>query len=132
MMPLLILAAASADLDALDQAVAHCDRRSANPVFAVEAARRSEFLLNAYRDQEAIVNDRVSLLDQRRAMRETLSAKPAEQKQAEKQFDLQSAAIEDRQKALNDRRMLEAIRIDATDSMRRYFLSNCPAGKSDK
>jgi hypothetical protein len=132
MIPLLFLAAASADLDALDHAVAQCDRGSANPVFAAEAARRSEFLLNAYRDQEAIVNDRVTLLDQRRALRETPSAKPAEQKQAEKQLDLQSAAIEDRQKALNDRRMLEAIRIDATDSMRRYFLSNCPAGKSDK
>jgi hypothetical protein len=132
MMPLLLLAAASADLNALDQAVTRCDRGSASPVFAAEAARRSEFLLNAYRDQEAIVNDRAALTDQRRALRVTPPPKVAEQRLAEKQFGLQSAAIEDRQKALNDRRMLEAIRIDATDSMRRYFLSNCPAGKSDK
>ena len=125
MMPLLLLAAASADLDALDQAVARCDRHAANPVFAGEAARRSQFLLDAYREQEAIVADRLALADQRRAMREAGPVKTSDQKQ----FDLQAAAIEDRQKALNDKRMLEGIRQDAMDTMRRYFLTNCPAGK---
>ena len=132
MMPLLLLAAASADLDALDQAVARCDRGAANPVFAAEAARRSQFLLDAYREQEAIVNDRLELNDQRRALRETPPSKPAEQKLAEKQIELQQASLDDRQKALNDKRMLEGIRQDAMDTMRRYFLNNCPAGKSDK
>ena len=132
MMPLLLLAAASADLDALDQAVARCDRDAASPVFATEAARRSQFLLDAFREQEAIVNDRLAMSDQRRALRETPLAKPAEQKQAEKQLDLQQAALDDRQKALNDKRMLEGIREDAMDSMRRYFLNNCPAGKTEK
>ena len=47
MMPLLLLAAASADLDALDQAVARCDRNAVNPIFSSEAARRSQFLLDA-------------------------------------------------------------------------------------
>ena len=128
MMPLLFLAAASADLDALDQAVARCDRNAANPVFSAEAARRSQFLLDAYREQEAIVNDRLAMNDQRRALRETPPAKLTEQKQLEKQLDLQQAALDDRQKALNDKRMLESIREDAMDSMRRYFLMNCPAG----
>jgi hypothetical protein len=128
MMPLLFLAAASADLDALDQAVARCDRGAANPVFSAEAARRSQFLLDAYREQEAIVNDRLTLNDQRRALRETPPAKLTEQKQLERQLDLQQAALDDRQKALNDKRMLEGIREDAMDSMRRYFLNNCPAG----
>lgn len=132
MMPLLLLAAASADLDALDQAVARCDRGAANPVFSAEAARRSQFLLDAYREQEGIVTERLAVNDQRRALRETPTAKPAEQKQVEKQLDLQQAALEDRQKALNDKRMLESIRQDAMDNMRRYFLNNCPAGKSDK
>jgi hypothetical protein len=54
--------------------------------------------------------------------------KPAEIKQTQKQLDLQAAAIDDRQKALNDKRLLEGIRDDAMDSMRRYFLLNCPAG----
>ena len=126
MMPLLFLAAASADLDALDQAVARCDRNAANPVFSSEAARRSQFLLDAYREQEGIVTDRLALADQRRASREAGPVKASEQKQ----FDLQEAAIEDRQKALNDTRMLEAIRQDAMDTMRHYFLTNCPAGSS--
>ena len=125
MMPLIVLAAASADLDTLDQAVARCDRHAANPVFAGEAARRSQFLLDAYREQEAIVADRLALSDQRRAVREAGPVKASDQKQ----FDLQAAALEDRQKALNDKRMLEGIRQDAMDTMRRYFLTNCPAGK---
>jgi hypothetical protein len=62
-------------------------------------------------------------------LRETPPPRFAEQKQLEKQLDLQDAALEDRQKALNDKRMLEGIRQDATDTMRRYFLTNCPAGK---
>jgi hypothetical protein len=133
MMPFLLFAAASADLNALDQAVARCDRSAANPVFATEAARRSQFLLDAYREQEMIVGDRLAVADQRRALREsTASAKPVEQKQLEKQLDLQQAGLDDRQKALNDKRMLEGIREDAMDSMRRYFLNNCPAGRSDK
>jgi hypothetical protein len=124
-MPLLFLAAASADLDALDQAVAQCNRTVANPVFAGEAARRSQFLLDAYREQETIVADRLALADQRRTLREAGPIKTAEQKG----LDLQDQAIEDRQKALNDKRMLEGIRQDAMDNMRRYFLTNCPAGK---
>jgi hypothetical protein len=132
MMPLLFLAAASADLDALDQAVAHCDRKVSNPVFSAEAARRAQFLLDAYREQEAIVNDRLTLSDQRRALREATEMKPADVKQTEKQLDLQQANLDDRQKALNDKRLLEGIRQDAMDSMRRYFLNNCPAGGSEK
>jgi hypothetical protein len=133
MMPFLLLAAASADLDALDQAVARCDRSAANPAFSSEAARRSQFLLDAYREQEAIVNDRLAVAELRRALRESPTpAKPIDQKQLEKQLDLQQAALDDRQKALNDKRMLEGIRQDAMDNMRRYFLNNCPAGKSDK
>jgi hypothetical protein len=128
MIPLFLLAAASADLDALDQAVARCDRVAANPAFAGEAARRSQFLLDAYREQEAIVADRLALADQRRALREAGPIKASEAKQ----LDLQDQAIEDRQKALNDKRMLEGIRQDAMDNMRRYFLTNCPAGGQSK
>jgi hypothetical protein len=125
MMPLLFLAAASADLDALDQAVAHCDRTAANPAFAGESARRSQTLLDAYREQEGIVTDRLALSDRRRSLREAGPIKASD----EKQLQLQEAALDDRQKALNDKRMLEGIRQDAMDTMRRYFLSNCPAGR---
>ena len=124
MMPLLFLAAASADLDALDQAVARCDRGTASPVFSAEAGRRSQFLLEAYREQEGIVTERLTLADRRRALREAGAIKNSD----EKQLGLQEAALDDRQKALNDKRMLEGIRQDAMDNMRRYFLNNCPAG----
>ncbi|HEX3424457.1 MAG TPA: hypothetical protein VHS33_13805 [Sphingomicrobium sp.] len=123
-MPLFFLAAASADLDALDQAVTHCERAAANPMFAGEAARRSEFLLESYHEQESIVNDRLVLADQRRTLRQTGTIKAVDQKQ----LDLQQADLDDRQKALNDKRMLETIREDAMDSLRHYFLLNCPAG----
>ena len=125
MMPLVLLAAASADLDALDQAVARCDRNAANPMFSGEAARRSQFLLDAYREQETIVAARLDLSDRRRALREEGSIKPAD----DKPLKLEEAALDDRQRALNDKRMLEGIRQDAMDTMRRYFLNNCPAGK---
>ena len=128
MMPLLLLAAASADLDALDQAVARCDRVAVNPVFSAEAARRAQVLLDTYKEQESIVADRLALAEQRRTFREAGPIKAAD----DKQLQLQEGAIDDRQKALNDKRMLEGIRQDAMDTMRRYFLNNCPAGGSDK
>ena len=128
MMPLLFLAAVSADLDALDQAVTHCDRGFANPVFSAEAGRRSSFLLATYREQESIVAARLDVSQRRAALREAGAIKAAD----EKRLSLEEAAIEDRQKALNDQRMLEAIRQDTMDSMRRYFLMNCPAGRTDK
>ena len=127
MIPLVLLAAASADLDAIDQAVTRCDRNAANPAFASETARRSQFLLDAYREQEAIVAERLVVADHRRTLREAGTIKPAD----DKAIKLQDAALDDRQHALNDKRMLEGIRQDAMDSMRRYFLMNCPAGKLD-
>ena len=123
MMPLLLLAAASADLDALDQAVARCDRNAANPVFSGEASRRGQFLLDAYREQEAIVAARLDLSDRRRALREEGSAKPAD----DKPLKLEEAALDDRQRALNDKRMLEGIRQDAMDTMRLMQFGLCGA-----
>ena len=128
MMPLLLLVTVSADLDALNHAVARCDRRLANPAFSSDAAQRSTFLLDTYREQEAIVAARLDLSQRRAALREAGVVKAAD----EKKFSLEEAAIEDRQRALNDRRMLEGIRQDAMDTMRRYFLLNCPAGKTDR
>jgi hypothetical protein len=129
MIPLLFLAAASADLDTLDHAVARCDRGVANPAFSSEAARRSQALLGAYREQEAIVAARLDLAQRRRELREASAKKNASEEQ---KLSLEEAALEDRQRALNDQRMLEGIRQDAMDTMRRYFLLNCPAGRIDK
>jgi hypothetical protein len=126
MMPLLFLVAASADLDALNRAVAQCDRGTANPAFSAEAGQRSAFLLDTFREQEAIVAARLDVSQRRATLRETGPIKATD----EKKLSLEEATIEER--ALNDRRMLEGIRQDAMDSMRRYFLLNCPAGRLDK
>lgn len=128
MMPLLFLVAASADLDSLNRAVAQCDRGAANPAFSGEAAQRSAFLLDTFREQESIVAARLEVSQRRATLREAGPIKAAD----EKKLSLEDAAIEDRQRALNDRRLLEGIRQDAMDSMRRYFLLNCPAGRLDK
>jgi len=128
MFELLIFAAASADLDALNNAVARCDRRTAAPVFAAEQAQRSATILEAYREQEAIVAMRIAVSQKRAALREGGKILAAD----EKKLSLEEASIEDRQRALNDKRMLEGIRRDAMDTMRRYFLLNCPAGQTDK
>ena len=126
MVPLLILAA-SAELQALDQAVVQCDRAVANPVFASETARRSQTLLDAYGEQEAIVAARLALAERRRLLREAADKKNAEEERA---IALEEALIEDRQRALNDKRMLEGIRRDTIDAMRRYYLAHCPSGKN--
>jgi hypothetical protein len=126
MISLVLFALASADLDSLDQAVTRCDRESANPVFAGEAARRSQFLIDTYREQESIVNARVDLVAQRQALAEdTTNAAAAQLKDLEKQDSLLDA----RMKALNDQRSLEAARVQAMDAMRHYFLLHCPAGE---
>lgn len=125
MMPLLLLAAASADLDALDQAVTQCDRTAANPVFAGEAARRSKFLIDAYKEQEAIVNARLDIATQRQALADAGGHTATQAKE----LDLQDSALDARMKALNDQRSLEAAREAAMDSMRNYFLLHCPAGE---
>jgi len=129
MIPLLFFVAASADLDTLDQAVARCDRGVANPAFSNESARRSEFLLGAYREQEQIVTARLDLAQRRRDLREASAKKNSAEEQ---KLTLEEASIEDRQSALNDQRMLEGIRQDTMDALRRYFLLNCPAGRLDK
>ena len=128
MMPLLFLAAASADLDSLDQAVSQCDRSAVNPAFAGEAARRSQFLVDVYKEQESIVTARVQIAAERQALHDAGGATSAQ----EKDLELQSASLDDRQKALQDQKTLESAREDAMDAMRRYFLMHCPAGGDRK
>ena len=129
MMLLLLLASASTELDALDQAVARCDRAASTPAFAAESERRSQFQLDAYKEQEAIVAARLDLAQRRRELREAAATRKASAE--EPRLVLEEALIEDRQRALNDQRMLEGLRRDAMDAMRRHFLTHC-ATRKDK
>ncbi|WP_300973373.1 hypothetical protein [Sphingomonas sp. LHG3406-1] len=121
---LLATATTAVDLDALGAAVATCDRTVVNPAFSSEAARRSEFMRVTYREQEAIVAQRRENAARRAAMRQQPDVAAAEAALAQAE-----AAIEERQRALNDQRLLEGLRREAMDSMRHHFLQNCPAGK---
>ncbi len=123
---LFIIALASADLDMLDQQVARCDRAAASPTFAAEAGRRSQFLIDAYKQQESITQARLDIAGKRQALREAAGRSDASQ---DKALDLQSATLDDRMKALNDQRSLEAAREQAVDATRHYFLLHCPAGQ---
>lgn len=119
---------ASTNFDALDSAMERCDRGAVNPAFASEAGRRSQLLTDTYEQQAAIVADRLDVANRRRALREAgvASVKGGDSESA---LALAAQAIEDRQRALNDRRMLEALRSDAMDAKRRYYLAHCADGK---
>ena len=122
------LAMTAADLDALDSAVQRCDREAVNPIFAGVAASRSLFTTETYREQEAIVAERLDISNRKRALREASGAAMKGGDTMAK-LDLQSLALEDRQRALNDRRMLEGLRGEAIDAKRRYYLAHCANGK---
>jgi hypothetical protein len=140
MLDFLILAPAAAAVDdivdfaALDAAIEGCRREIAMPAFASEAERRSGFLTSVYQEQAAISAARASVADQRRALREAGLGAPAGKDGAasartDQELALALLALDDRQRVLDDRRRLEAIRREAIDLKRTYFLSRCPTGK---
>ncbi len=124
-MLLVSLALTAADFDALDRSVASCARDAVNPVFASEAEQRSRFMTETYREQEAIIAERLDIAARRRALREGNNGGDTTAK-----LDLQAQALEDRQRALNDRRMLQGLRAEAMDAKRTYYLAHCSRGKS--
>jgi hypothetical protein len=125
----LLLAISAANLDALDAAVERCDKATINPIFAGVSAQRSKFMTDVFREQEAIVAERLDVANRRRELREagTSSVKDGDSEAA---LSLTAQAIEDRQRALNDRRMLEGLRNEALDAKRRYYLAHCANGKN--
>ena len=132
MMLLALLAAGpiSAELDALDRAVATCTRAVVNPAFAADAGRRSAAMTETVREQEEIAIARLDIADRRRALRETRPSGRAAIED-DQQLAMATLAIEDRQRALNDRRLLDTMRAEAMDVKRRYFLAHCAKGTNN-
>ena len=125
---------ASPDFEALDRAIARCDRSLINPAFAAEAERRSRFLTEAYRDQEQIVAERRAIAEQRRALRELPEDEAPAQDEpvveiSEEELSMRALLVEDRQRALNDSRLLESLRQEAMDAKRRFYLAHCASGR---
>jgi hypothetical protein len=118
------------DLDALDRAMATCARDVANPAFAADAGRRSGVMTEIFREQEAIVTERLDNANRRRALRET---RPSGRLASDddQQLAMAALALEDRQRALNDRRLLETMRAEAMDVKRRFYLAHCAKGTNN-
>ena len=112
------------ELETLDRAVETCARDVVNPAFAAEAKRRSGFMTGIFREQEELVAARLDLSNRRRVLREA-GVTAIKGGDSETTLSLASQAIEDRQRALNDRRMLEGMRNEAMDAKRRFYLSHC-------
>ena len=126
MIALAFLASISDDIDTLGTAVAKCDRPVVNATFSAEVGRRSDFMRQTFREQEAIVAARRDLAQRRLALRSNGGA----QAPGLAVLDNEGAIIEDRQRALNDQRLLENLRQESMDQLRRLFLQNCAPGKN--
>ena len=71
-------------------------------------------MTEAFREQEAIVAERLDIAAKKRAIRAgDPQAKGAE---TDAQLNARGLNVEDRQRALNDRRMLEGMRVDTMDA----------------
>ncbi|MEQ7873658.1 hypothetical protein ABDK56_06585 [Sphingomonas sp. ASV193] len=127
MIPLLLFASALSveDFGALDQAIDKCDRGAVTPTFASDQSRRSAFMTAAYAEEAAIVGARADL----RARQALLRAGKPMAGDNDRALANASAALDDRQKSLDDQRTLEALRVEAIDVKRRYYLAKCASGK---
>ena len=130
------LALATPNFDALDGAIDKCDRNIVMPIFAGEAERRSAFATSTYDEQATISAERLDIATRRRVQREAGKAALPKAVDGEKPLSdatlsLMNLALDDRQRALDDRRRLEAMRQDAIDLKRRYFLARCTTTKDD-
>ena len=130
LLSLLAAGAITAELDALDRAVATCARNIVNPAFAADAGRRSTMMTETVREQEAIVTARLDIANRRRALRETRPSGHIASND-DQQLAMAVLALEDRQRALNDRRMLETMRAEAMDVKRRHYLAHCAKGTNN-
>lgn len=112
----------AAEIDALQQSVARCDRVAVRRTFEAEPQRRGDFVAGLFREQEAIVEARLALAERRRSLRGTGGKLALESRRA---IDNEAHDLEDRQNALNDRRILDGARRDALNQLRALYLVSC-------
>lgn len=116
-------------LTALADGVARCDRPATTSVFQAEEARRTGFLTQAYAEQEAIVHERAAIAARRQVLRAPTPTPGQVNSDTDALLTLAAAMIADRQQALDDARLLERLRREAIDQMRRQFLATCGDGR---
>lgn len=119
---LMLMAAAFEGPDsapALD-AVKHCDRGAMQTLTKAEPHRRSQFAAAAYAEQQAIARERADLLA--RQQKETAAPALAA-------IGTSIAALDARQRQLEDARAVEQGWRALVDELRTDFLANCAQGK---
>ncbi len=110
------------ELDAMNGAVARCDRVTVARGVEAEGGRHTAFLLDGFREQSAIATARADLAARRRALRTPGQGRPAD---SEAGIALAYQALEDRQQSLDDLRTLDRLRQEAVANLRQGFLSRC-------
>jgi hypothetical protein len=123
--PATSLAPLAFDMATLDRGIARCERATVTPLLAGEGARRARFAGEVYAEQAAIAALRADIVARRRALREGVATTDTAPR-----LDQLSAAIDDRQHLLDDRRQLEQLLTEAVEAKRRHFLTTCANGKS--
>ena len=90
-----------------------------------DSARHSLFLLDGFREQQAIAASRADLAERRRKLREA-GGKAEKGGDTEAALMLVQRDIEDRQQALDDARALDRLKLDAVGYFRQLYISKCP------
>ncbi|MES2097581.1 MAG: hypothetical protein V4459_12555 [Pseudomonadota bacterium] len=108
------------DFDALAGSIAKCDRTAVTNTITASNSRHSQFLLDAYKEQYAIAVARADLAERRRR----LHAKEAKV-DTEDGLTLLGEALDDRARALGDRRALDQSEQDMLGYFRAQYLRQC-------
>src|ERR1700694_2493767 len=118
-----IAATKPTDFDALNKAVAACDRAAVSKAVAEDSKRHSGFLIQAYKDQRDIVTDRIAIAE-----------RPHRLRMGDGGVDTESAVtiatqdLDDRQRALDDQRMMDRLQIDLLNGLRQGYVMQCSGG----
>ncbi|WP_374528822.1 hypothetical protein [Novosphingobium sp.] len=120
--PLLLMAAVFEGPEAAPalEAVKRCDRGAMQALTKAEPHRRSQFAAAAYAEQQSIARDRADLL-----ARQAKATVPADQAAIAASL----AALDARQRQLEDARAVEISWRALVDELRTDFLANCMQGK---
>jgi hypothetical protein len=133
---LALAVAGGPDLAAIDAAVAKCDSRLMARTFGDEPARRRAFAIAAFAEQKEIFDARAALAARRLATADAMEPMPGAivagvlLSQPDDRFDRAAEALAERQRRLDDVRMLETMRDQTLDMMRAQYLSRCSGGRT--
>jgi hypothetical protein len=116
---LLAAVAADDDIERVNRAATACDRPAMSRAWEAEVKRHGDFIVTALGEQASIAADRQALVERRRKSRGT---GPAE---SETVLSAVAAELDDRQRALDDRKRLDTMRQEAMGWFRQQYLARC-------